>query len=98
MRSSRTYVHDQFPSYVIEPSLTESDELWKPDVRESGAEVAARLSVLLDDVFEHDSSVFLSLTAHSGAITGLLQAVGHRRFGLQTGGVIPVFVKAERIE
>jgi len=83
---------------MIEPSLTETDELWKADVRETDDEVAARLSILLDDIFETDRSTFISLTAHSGAITGTLQAIGHRKFGLQTGGVIPVFVKAQRIQ
>jgi hypothetical protein len=37
------------------------------------------------------------VTAHSGAITSILEVVGHREFGLQTGGVIPVLVKAERV-
>lgn len=95
MRSSKTYIHEQYPSYTIEPSFSENDELWKADVRETDDEVASRLSILLDDVFEHDQSTFLSLTAHSGAIKGVLQAIGHRKFGLQTGGIIPVFVKAE---
>jgi len=97
MRSSRTYIHEQFPAYAIEPSLTENDELWKADIRETDDEVAARLSILLDDIFDTDQSTFISLTAHSGAITGALQAIGHRKFGLQTGGVIAVFVKAQKI-
>lgn len=40
---------------------------------------------------------FISITAHSGAITSILEVIGHRGFQLQTGGVIPVFVRAERI-
>lgn len=97
MRSSRTYIHEHYPTFTIEQSLTESDELWKADVREADSEVAERLSILLDDIFEHDSSTFISLTAHSGAIKGILRAVGHRTFALQTGGIIPVFVKARKL-
>ena len=37
------------------------------------------------------------MTSHGGAIGGILRVVGHRPFGLSTGGVIPVLVKAERI-
>lgn len=37
------------------------------------------------------------MTAHSGAITSILEVIGHRAFGLQTGGVIPVLVRAERV-
>ncbi|GMG20585.1 unnamed protein product [Ambrosiozyma monospora] len=34
-------------------------------------------------------------TAHSGIIGGLLSAVGHRKFSLATGAIIPVVVKRE---
>lgn len=45
-----------------------------------------------------DGNVWLSMTAHSGAIASMLEVLGHREFALETGGVIPVFVKAERVE
>jgi hypothetical protein len=54
------------------------------------------LRELLNDIFDTDENVFLSLTAHSGAITSILQVVGHRKFPLATGAVIPVVVKAEK--
>lgn len=37
------------------------------------------------------------MTSHSGAIGSILAAIGHREFALQTGGVIPVLVKAKRV-
>ena len=37
------------------------------------------------------------MTSHGGAIGGILRVIGHIPFGLSTGGVIPVLVKAERI-
>jgi hypothetical protein len=54
--------------------------------------------MFLDDVFASDKNVFLSLTSHSGAIASILEATGHRPFALETGGVIPVFVRAERVD
>ena len=94
-RSSRTYIHTTYPSYRIEPGFTEKDELWAADLRESDSALDARLKVLLDDIFEHDNATFMSLTAHSGAIAGLLRVLGHREFRLVTGSVIPVLVKTE---
>jgi hypothetical protein len=38
------------------------------------------------------------MTSHSGAIASILEAVGHRKFALETGGVVPVFVNAVRVE
>ncbi|KAK3174602.1 hypothetical protein OEA41_001848 [Lepraria neglecta] len=94
-RSNKTYLHSEFPPYVFEPGFAENDELWSPDVRESDPDLDARLKKLLDDVFTHDSSTYISFTAHSGAISALLRDLWHRPFRLQTGGVIPVLVKAE---
>lgn len=69
--------------------------LWDPEVRESDSDRDARLKKLLDDIFSHDKSTFMSLTAHGGAIRSILNAVGHREFGLQTGAVIPVLIRIE---
>lgn len=97
-RSSRAYIREHYPSYSIEPGFTENDELWSPDVRESNSAQDIRLRDLLDDVFTHDKSKYISLTSHSGSIASILRVVGHREFRLQTGGVIPVLVKAEQIQ
>ena len=82
----------------LEPGFSEEDPLWEADYREPRSARKYRLSQLLDDVFAHDQNVFLSLTAHSGAIASILEAIGHRTFALETGGVIPVFVKAEKVD
>lgn len=54
-----------------------------------------------DDRHGHDGgkrgATFISFTSHSGSIGCILQALGHRRFSLRTGAVIPVFVRAERV-
>ena len=38
---------------------------------------------------------YCTLSAHSGAITSLLEVIDHRKFGLATGAMIPVVLKVE---
>lgn len=87
----------EYPEYRIEPGFTEEDLLYDPHTRESNSARTARFYEFLSDVFGHDENTFLSLTAHSGAITSILEVVSHREFMLATGGVIPVLVKAQRV-
>lgn len=87
-----------FPHITLEPDFSEADVLWEADYREPRSAREYRLAQLLDDVFANDEGVFVSLTSHSGAIGSILAAVGHRTFALQTGGVIPVVVRAKRVE
>lgn len=54
-----------------------------------------RMKKLLDDIFTHDNSTYISFTTHSGSIASLLRITGHREFRLPTGAVIPVLIKAE---
>ncbi|EAS34593.3 phosphoglycerate mutase [Coccidioides immitis RS] len=95
-RSSRTYIQENYPTYIIEPGFAESDSLWVPNLRESSTAHRERLRTLLSDVFTHDNNTFISMTAHSGTIRSILGAVGHRDFALPPGAVIPVFVRVEK--
>lgn len=95
-RSTKSAIAADFPRYRFEPGFTEEDEAWDPKVREADEHRDRRLLDLLNDIFATDENVFLSLTAHSGAITSILEVIGHRRFPLATGAVIPVVVKAEK--
>jgi len=97
-RSTKTHITNTFPQVSFEPGFEEQDTLWEKDYREPSSARRYRLAMFLDDVFETDGNVWLSLTSHSGAIASILEAVGHRKFALQTGGVIPVVVKAERVD
>jgi hypothetical protein len=97
-RSSKTAIQDEYLDYTIEETFTEDDELWHPEQRESDSARNARIKTFLDDILTANSdNTFISVTAHSGAITSILDVVGHRRFKLQTGGVIPVLVRAESL-
>ena len=97
-RSPASHLLQSFPHITLEPNFSEPDVLWEADYREPSSARQYRLSQLLDDIFANDDGVFLSLTSQSGAIGSILAAVGHREFALQTGGVIPVVVRARRVE
>ncbi|KAE8374260.1 histidine phosphatase superfamily [Aspergillus bertholletiae] len=96
-RSSKTAIAEEYPEYQFEAGFAEEDPLYDSELRESDSARDVRLRNLLLDVFAHDASTVVSLTAHSGAITSVLEVVGHRRFALMTGAVIPVLVRAERV-
>lgn len=96
-RSSRTYIAEHYPNYTIETGFAEEDLLWVPDLRESDSALTARLGELLEDIFSHDESIFISMTSHGGAIAAILRVVGHRPFSLRTGAVVPVLVKVEKV-
>ena len=95
-RSTRTAISKRYPEFPFEVGFREEDPLWLADLRESDSQVDFRVRGFLDDIFEHDSNTFISLTSHSGAIAGFLRVLGHKPFSLPTGGVIPVLVKAEK--
>jgi broad specificity phosphatase PhoE len=97
-RSTKTEIEKTFKHLTFEPGFSDPDPLWEKDYREPGKARAYRLATFLDDVWASDENVFLSLTSHSGAIASILEVIGHRKFALETGGVIPVVVKAEKME
>jgi hypothetical protein len=72
-RSNRTYIHNSFPSYKIEKGFTMYDELWTPLHAETSAAQDVRSKNVLDDVFKHDDSTYISITAHSGEIASILR-------------------------
>ncbi|KAI9831693.1 MAG: hypothetical protein M1819_004759 [Sarea resinae] len=96
-RSTATYIHAEFPDFPFEPAFSETDPLWSPTIRETHAQHDRRMKKLLDDVFTHDGSAFISFTSHSGAIASILRVLQHREFPLLTGAAIPVLVKAKMV-
>ncbi|CAN9177573.1 hypothetical protein CUC08_Gglean005384 [Alternaria sp. MG1] len=99
-RSTATHLKNTFtdPKLTFEPGFSDEDPLWEAEYREPRAARRYRLATFLDDVFASDNNVWLSVTSHSGAIRSMLEAFDHRMFALETGGVIPVFVKAEKVQ
>ncbi|QDS70837.1 hypothetical protein FKW77_005130 [Venturia effusa] len=97
-RSTKTEIHSRWPQFEFEDDFSEEDPLWLPDLRESDSQLDARVKSLLDDIFTNDDHTYISFTSHSGAIAGILRVLEHIPFSLQTGGVIPVLVKAENVQ
>jgi len=84
-----------FPDAILEPDMTEGDELWRADVRESVPDHVERERKLLDDIFSTDPSTFLSITVHAWTISALLSASGYSPMRVAAGAVIPLLIKAE---
>ncbi|KAM3546357.1 hypothetical protein ARSEF1564_000632 [Beauveria bassiana] len=99
-RSNKTYIRSIAPQFTFEAGFTEEDELWrgKQGEGETSDGQKARNKVVLDDVFTNDANTWISITSHSGEIASLLGVLNHRKFGLQTGQIIPVLVKAEVVQ
>ncbi|KIM49773.1 hypothetical protein M413DRAFT_438906 [Hebeloma cylindrosporum] len=97
-RKTRSYIESYKPSFAIEDTLTETDELWSKDIRETKKQVAERAEKVLDRIFdENQDEIFISITAHGGWINGFLTAIGRNVYPLPTGGVLPVLVKGTKI-
>ncbi|KAH7021014.1 phosphoglycerate mutase family protein [Microdochium trichocladiopsis] len=96
-RNNKTWIHEQVPNFLFEDGFTELDELWRGYEAETDEAQVKRTKAVLDDVFAHDDATWISITAHSGAISKHLQVLGHRAFRLGTGQAIPVLVKAQNL-
>jgi broad specificity phosphatase PhoE len=97
-RSTKSYIHKNFPSYKFEKGFAEKDPYWTALHAETSADQDIRSKKVLDDVFTSDDSTYISVTAHSGEIASLLRVLGHRVFSLSTGAAIPVLVKATTLK
>ncbi|WOO86054.1 putative phosphoglycerate mutase [Vanrija pseudolonga] len=93
-RSNRTVLAQTYPKFTFEPSFTEHDPLWDDVFQESHAQQARRIRLAVGELFANDPSTFVSVTAHSGVINAFFKAVGHRPLQVQTGGFVPVVIKA----
>ncbi|KFX89934.1 hypothetical protein V490_06751 [Pseudogymnoascus sp. VKM F-3557] len=97
-RSTKSYIASNYPGWPFEAGFTEKDELWTKTTAETPSAQDKRSKSALDSIFSSDKSTFLSITSHSGEIGSLLRVVGHRKFSLSTGSVIPVLVKVEKVK
>jgi broad specificity phosphatase PhoE len=97
-RSTKTHLVSTFPHVDFEPAFSDADLLWEVDYREPASARRYRLAQFLDDVFANDEKMWLSMTSHSGAIGSMLEVLGHRKWALETGGVVPVVVRAEKVD
>lgn len=97
MRRTSDYIHGRYPKWFLEKGFSEEDKLWLPDVRETSDQQQARAREALVEILNGDDSTYISITSHSGETSAMLRAIGHRAFSLQTGGFLPVVLKATRV-
>ncbi|OUM53146.1 hypothetical protein BVG19_g2406 [[Candida] boidinii] len=104
-RSTKTVINNNFAkfNFKFEENFAENDELFNviyKDVKETLAQHCLRTEDFLQELFESDqkSNSIVNITSHAGTIRAFITALNHRRFGISTGGMIPIVVKATRIE
>lgn len=93
-RHPKSWIAENFPLFTFDRGFTEEDELWTPDDRETDEHVNMRALSILDHIWHrHPADTYVSITAHSGFIGGLLRVVGRGTYSLPTGGVIPIVIR-----
>ncbi|KAK6538390.1 hypothetical protein TWF694_011269 [Orbilia ellipsospora] len=92
-RSSKSWIAANYPDFIIEPSFSETDQLWNGITAETSSAQAYRSKLVLSDVFDNDQSTIISITTHSGEAASLLGVLGHIPFSLVTGAIIPTLIK-----
>jgi len=95
-RNTRSYIEKEFPQFDIEANFSEEDLLWRPDHRETEEELTQRLTEAAGDIFASDSATYISITAHGGAIRGIMRTINAPIHALPTGGVVCFVVKVTR--
>ncbi|KAI4161515.1 MAG: hypothetical protein LQ342_004799 [Letrouitia transgressa] len=71
-RSNATYIREIYPSYKFEDPFPEKDPLWQELHGETNIDQSIRSRIVLDEIFETDSSTYISITSHSGEIASIL--------------------------
>ncbi|KAI0296607.1 phosphoglycerate mutase-like protein, partial [Russula brevipes] len=85
-RRTRSELQSEFSNCVFEEGFEEEDVLWTPK-RETKESVERRAKLVLDRLFENDhDDTYISVTAHSGWINGVLRVIGRENYALPTGG------------
>ncbi|KAA8899194.1 hypothetical protein TRICI_006363 [Trichomonascus ciferrii] len=102
-RNVRSYYEKKYPGVIIEAGFTEEDELFTGDDIESLAEHNVRTTRFLDKLFDWDwdspePHKFVSVTSHYGTVESFLSTIGHVLFPVGTGDMVPVIVKATRVD
>ncbi|KAG8968970.1 hypothetical protein FRC03_005236 [Tulasnella sp. 419] len=93
-RSTRSYLEAAFPTFEIEASLTEDDELWRADERETEHHLNERVKRALDQILVTClQDTYLAIFAHGGVIRAVFHAMDHRPLAVKTGGVVPILLK-----
>ncbi|KAI9625376.1 hypothetical protein KEM48_010948 [Puccinia striiformis f. sp. tritici PST-130] len=97
-RRSKSDIRVDYPFVEFEDRFTENDTLWTKDLQETDKQLDVRIKGALSRVFEDPTSsnlTYVSITAHSGVISSVLRVIGHRHWPTETGGMIPLVIRAK---
>ncbi|KAI7940008.1 hypothetical protein MJO28_013660 [Puccinia striiformis f. sp. tritici] len=97
-RRSKSDIRVDYPFVEFEDRFTENDILWTKDLQETDKQLDVRIKGALSRVFEDPTSsnlTYVSITAHSGVISSVLRVIGHRPWPTETGGMIPLVIRAK---
>lgn len=99
-RHPRSWIAERFPDYKFEEGFSEEDALFTGETIESASAQEWRMRGFLDELFENDGNMVVSVTTHGVNINPLLRVVGHPnpRFNITTGQAIALVVMAEKVE
>ncbi|KAF1911214.1 histidine phosphatase superfamily [Ampelomyces quisqualis] len=95
-RSTRSWIAEAFPEFRIEEGLSEEDELWQVDRRETIEEHTERSTRFLEAIFDNDRSETIALVAHSGTLIALFAATGWGKIKVAAGVLYPLLVCGTR--
>ena len=96
-RGPASKIGTDYPQFVTPPDFSEDDTLWTPEHREPLEEHSRLWQDFLHELFSTDGSTYVSLTTHSGATRALYLAIGHPDVWTAAGSVVPIVVRARRI-
>jgi hypothetical protein len=60
-RKTRAYIEEAFPQFDIESGLTDEDELWKMEARETREHAVTRAKTVLDRIFIEGTDITCEL-------------------------------------
>ena len=72
-RSNKTYIHDNLTILAIAKGFSEQDFLWKVLVGEVPTDQDIRSKTVLNNVFNNDDLMWLSITSHSRELASVLR-------------------------
>lgn len=98
LRRPRSWIEKHYPGYRVEEDVTERDEFFGQNRRETDQEHYARKQKALEDVFSTDRNDFISLTVHSLAITAILHVCNGETFKVREGTSLALLVKGELLQ
>ncbi|KAK6461301.1 histidine phosphatase superfamily [Scheffersomyces coipomensis] len=94
-RHDRKYLEDNFDFLTFENGFNDEDVLWTDKVHESKQHRNWRAQTLLIDIFQQlkqEEVDVISIVSHSGLISSILKVIGHKKWKLPTGSMIPVVI------